>query len=160
MVLFRKKRHSDCEQRIVQLTIVEGNNETGDHPGKVFNLQSGQNFIGRDPMCEVVIYSGTVSRKHANLRVSYDKTGFTLADLGSTNGVIVTPSTVLRNAKQALKSGDEFQVGEIVLKFLVLDQDDTRGSHGTLSVEDMQALGDAVREQLGEQQPTDSGESD
>ncbi len=29
-----------------------------------------------------------------------------------------------------------------------------------LSVEDMQSLGDAVREQLGEQQPTDSDESD
>ncbi len=149
MVLFRKKRHSESAERIIQLTIVEGNNDTGDRPGKVFNLQSGENFIGRDPLCEVVINSGTVSRKHANLRVSYDQTSFTIADLGSTNGVIIEPSIVLRNAKQPLSSGDEFQIGEIVLKFLVLDQDETRGSHGTLSVDDLQSLGDAVRQQLG-----------
>ncbi len=123
MVIFRKKSETDDSKRIVQLTIVQGNNDTDDNPGKVFNLHPGNNIIGRDSFCEVVLNSGTVSRKHANLKVSYDKKKFTVIDLGSANGIIVKPSTVLKKAKMLIKSGDEIQVGEILLKLLAIDQD-------------------------------------
>jgi pSer/pThr/pTyr-binding forkhead associated (FHA) protein len=124
MVLLRKKR--SCEAaRIVQLTVIEGNNDTGDIPGKVFYLQCGNNFIGRDPLCEVVLNSRTISRKHANVHVSYDKKAFHVHDLGSANGVIILPGTVLKNDKRAVKSGDEFQVGEIRLKLLVIDPEES-----------------------------------
>ena len=53
MVLFRKKKVSCESDRTVQLTIIHGNNDTGDIPGKIFDLQSGNNIIGRDPVCEV-----------------------------------------------------------------------------------------------------------
>jgi pSer/pThr/pTyr-binding forkhead associated (FHA) protein len=125
MVLFRKKKDSCGSERIAQLTIIHGNNDTDDLPGKVFNLQCGNNFIGRDPLCEVILNSGTVSRRHANIKVSYDKSKFTLQDLGSANGILIKPSTVLRNAKKLLKSGNEFQIGEILLKLLVIDQDES-----------------------------------
>ncbi len=123
MVLFRKKKESGDISRIVQLTIIEGNNDTGDPPGKVFNLQPGNNFIGRDPLCEIVLNSGTVSRRHANLKVSYNKQKFLMIDLGSFNGVIIKPSTVLKKGKKPIHSGDEIQIGEILLKLLALDQD-------------------------------------
>jgi pSer/pThr/pTyr-binding forkhead associated (FHA) protein len=123
MVLFRKKSETDDSKRVVQLTIVQGNNDTDDNPGKVFNLHPGNNLIGRDSFCEVVLNSGTVSRRHANLKVSYDKNKFTVIDLGSANGIIVKPSTVLKKAKTLIKSGDEIQVGEILLKLLAIDQD-------------------------------------
>lgn len=110
--------------RIIQLTIIQGNNDTGDLPGKVFNLQSGNNIIGRDLLCEIVLNSGTVSRRHANLKMSYDKKKFTIIDLGSSNGVIIKPSTILRNGKKSLRSGDEIQIGEILMKLLAIDQDD------------------------------------
>jgi pSer/pThr/pTyr-binding forkhead associated (FHA) protein len=126
MVLFRKKRESDVSSRIVQLSIIHGNNDTGDIPGKIFSLHPGTNCIGRDSLCEVVINSGTVSRKHATLKVSYDKKKFSICDLGSSNGVIIKPSTILRNQKKSIKSGDEIQVGEILLKFLAFDQDEAR----------------------------------
>lgn len=125
MVIFRKKSETDDSKRIVQLTIIQGNNDTDDNPGKVFNLHAGNNLIGRDSFCEVVLNSGTVSRRHANLKVSYDSKKFTVIDLGSANGIIVKPSTVLKNAKTLIKSGDEIQVGEILLKLLAIDQDKT-----------------------------------
>ncbi|TET71727.1 MAG: FHA domain-containing protein [Candidatus Aminicenantes bacterium] len=125
MVIFRKKSETDDSKRIVQLTIIQGNNDTDDNPGKVFNLHTGNNLIGRDSFCEVVLNSGTVSRRHANLKVSYNKKKFTVIDLGSANGIIVNPSTVLKKAKMLIKSGDEIQVGEILLKLLAIDQDKT-----------------------------------
>ena len=91
----------------------------------LFWYHSGNNLIGRDSFCEVVLNSGTVSRRHANLKVSYDRKKFTVIDLGSANGIIVKPSTVLKNAKTLIKSGDEIQVGEILLKLLAIDQDKT-----------------------------------
>ena len=110
---------------MVQLTIIHGNKDTGDEPGKVFPLQCGNNFIGRDHNCEIILSSGTVSRRHANIKVGYDKQKFTIFDLGSANGVLIHPSTVLRNDKLILNSGDEFQVGEIKFKLLAIDQDES-----------------------------------
>jgi len=123
MVLFRKKKESCDSDRIVQLTIIHGNIDTDDPPGKIFDLQCGNNFLGRDPLCDIALNSGTVSRRHANLKVSYDKKKFTVEDLGSANGVIVKPSTVLRGEKASLNSGDEFQIGEILFRLLAIDQD-------------------------------------
>ncbi|MBD3412839.1 MAG: FHA domain-containing protein [Candidatus Aminicenantes bacterium] len=143
MVLFRKKKESSEAERIIQLTIINGNNETGDNPGKVFNMQCGNNFIGRDPLCEVILHSGTVSRKHANLKVSYNKSNFTLYDLGSANGVIIKPSTVLKNDKVSLQSGDELQVGEILLKLLAIDQDEAMQ---TMSVDVQELLKQAQKQ--------------
>jgi pSer/pThr/pTyr-binding forkhead associated (FHA) protein len=124
MVLFRKKAETREQDKTVQLMVVHGNNETGDNTGKIFDLQCGNNIMGRDPLCEIRFNSGTVSRKHANLKVSYDKKKFTIFDLGSANGVIIKPKTLLKNGKRALKSGDEFQIGEIVLKLITIDQDE------------------------------------
>lgn len=125
MVLFRKKKESDASGILVQLTILEGNNDTNDLPGKVFNLHPGNNYIGRDPICEVTLNSGTVSRRHANLKVSYDKKRFSIADLGSSNGVIIIPAAVLKNEKKSINSGDEIQIGEILLKLLAIEEGDS-----------------------------------
>lgn len=119
MVIFRRRKGSMASDRVIQLAITKGNSTTNDEAGKTFDLHGGDNIIGRDLLCEVVLHSGTVSRKHANLRVSHDKSKFMLYDLGSANGVFIPPSTVLRNKNRAIASGDEFQVGEILLKLVV-----------------------------------------
>lgn len=124
MVLFRKKKESGVAERIIQLSIIQGNNDTGDVPGKIFSLHCGNNVIGRDPVCEIVLNSETVSRRHANLKVSYNKKKFTIIDLGSANGVIIKPSTIIMKGKKLVKSGDEIQIGEILLRLLALDQDE------------------------------------
>ena len=124
MVLFRKKKESCEAERLVQLTIIQGNEKTADLPGKAFELQCGNNVIGRDPLCEIILNSETVSRRHANIKVSYDKKKFTVFDLGSSNGVIIKPSTLIRNNKKSVNSGAEVQIGEILLKLLAIDQDE------------------------------------
>ncbi len=124
MVLFRKKAEASDSDRILQLMIVHGNPNTGDTTGKIFELQCGNNVMGRDPLCEIRFNSGTVSRKHANLKVSYNKKTFTIIDLGSSNGIVIKPKTHLKKGKKAIHSGDEFQIGEIVLKLVTIDQDD------------------------------------
>ena len=124
MVLFRKKAEASDSDRTVQLMIVHGNTDTGDTTGKIFNLQCGNNIMGRDPLCEIRFNSGTVSRKHANLKVSYNKQSFTIIDLGSSNGIVIKPKTHLKKGKKDINSGDEFQIGEIVLKLVTTEQDD------------------------------------
>jgi pSer/pThr/pTyr-binding forkhead associated (FHA) protein len=114
--------------RLIQLVVIEGSMETGDLPGKSFKLKIGDNIIGRDLLCEVVLKSPTISRRHANLRVSFDQKRFTVEDLGSTNGVSIGP-IVLKKDKCEISAGAEIQIGEIKLKLLALDEDDesTRG---------------------------------
>ena len=149
MVLFRKKKESSDTGRTLQLTIIHGNSDTGDQTGKVFNLQTGSNLIGRDPLCEIVFNSGTVSRRHANLKVSYDKKKFTIIDMGSSNGVIVKPSTIIRNDKKTIDSGDEIQIGEIILKLLAADQEDAL----TTMAVDVKELLKKAEEQKSKSQP-------
>lgn len=132
MVLFRKKKESCDADKIIQLTIVNGNSATGDLSGKLFDLQCGNNFIGRDSLCEVILNSSTVSRRHANLKVSYDRSKFFIFDLGSSNGIIIKPSTLIKKGKQQITSGDEIQIGEILLKLVVIDQE---GSLTTMTVD-------------------------
>ncbi len=136
MVLFRKKAEASDSDRIIQLMIVHGNADTKDSTGKIFDLQCGNNIIGRDPLCEIRFNSGTVSRKHANLKVSYDKQNFTIIDLGSSNGVIIKPKTHLKKGKKAISSGEEIQIGEIVLKLITIDQDDSLQTM-TVNVDDL-----------------------
>ena len=93
MVIFRKKSETDDSKRIIQLTIVQGNNDTDDKPGKVFNLHPGNNLIGRDSFCEVVLNSGTVSRRHANLKVNYDRKKFFIL-------ILEVPTELLSNLQQ------------------------------------------------------------
>jgi pSer/pThr/pTyr-binding forkhead associated (FHA) protein len=109
--------------RIIKLIIIEGNAESGDVPGKSFRLKAGDNTIGRDMMCEVVLKSPTISRRHANLRVSFDQKNFAVEDLGSTNGVSLG-SLVLKKEKKEIDAGAEIQIGDIKLKLSVMDEDD------------------------------------
>lgn len=124
MVLFRKKKESSASGRIVQLSIIKGSEETGDRKGTIFELQCGDNVIGRDSVCDIVLNSGTVSRRHANIKLSYDLSKFVIYDLGSANGVIIKPNTLLRNEKKPLNPGDEIQIGEILFKLVVSDLDE------------------------------------
>jgi len=147
MVLFRKTKGSIEADRIVQLSIISGNTDTNDNPGKTFTLQCGNNFIGRDPLCEIILNSGTVSRKHANLKVNFDKSKFIVQDLGSANGVLVKPSTVLRKGKMTIGNSSEFQVGEILMKLYIIDDDEALK---TMTV-DIQGILEQAKKQSQEQ---------
>jgi len=68
--------------------------------------------IGRLPECDIVIPDSNVSRRHAEIRPTVD--GFSLVDLGSTNGSKVNG---VRTVQRELHDGDELVFGNTRLVF-------------------------------------------
>jgi len=83
----------------------------GPNPGLVFPLETNQFTIGRDPGNGIVIVDAEVSRKHA--RLTMQKDGYLLEDLGSTNGTFVNGQRL--NGPYKLQSGDLVALGEQVV---------------------------------------------
>ncbi len=69
--------------------------------------------IGRSRDCDVVLDDAGISRHHAEIRP--DAGGWTLADLGSTNGVRLNGRTV--RAVQQLQAGDRVELGSTEMVF-------------------------------------------
>lgn len=68
--------------------------------------------LGRLTECDVVLADPNVSRRHAEIR--RDGTGFTIVDLGSTNGTRVNGAGV---RERRLADGDQITVGSTTLRF-------------------------------------------
>jgi len=105
--------------RTPTLTIV-----TGPTPGTYMSVPLGTRalFIGRDSTCEFPIDHGSVSRRHARLYVEaqVDRApNVIVQDLESTNGILVNNQPVHR---QELTHGDRIQVGDVLLRFEMLDK--------------------------------------
>ena len=69
--------------------------------------------IGRSRNCDIVLSDIGISRKHAELRPSGES--WTIADLGSTNGLRVNGVTV--TGSQRLESGDRIELGSTEVVF-------------------------------------------
>jgi hypothetical protein len=80
--------------------------------GKRTVLSGSRVVLGRSRDCDVVVDDPNVSRHHAELRKTDD--GWSVADLGSTNGVKVNGHKV---PEAALAPGDEIALGLARLKF-------------------------------------------
>jgi hypothetical protein len=70
-------------------------------------------IIGRSRDCEVVLDDAGISRRHAELRPGPQ--GWTVADLGSTNGVLVNGHEI--HAAQPLAPGDRLELGSTEILF-------------------------------------------
>jgi hypothetical protein len=81
--------------------------------GKRLVVGAGGATLGRSRSCDVVLDDANVSRQHAEVRPRGG--GWFVADLGSTNGVVVNGSRVER--AHALKPGDRIEIGTTVLTF-------------------------------------------
>ena len=71
--------------------------------------------IGRSRDCDIVLDDVGISRRHADIRPSPD--GWTVEDLGSTNGVIVNGQEV--RGAQPLHPGDRIELGSTEIVFEV-----------------------------------------
>jgi hypothetical protein len=69
--------------------------------------------IGRGRDCDVVLEDAGISRRHAEIRPG--PAGWTVADLGSTNGVLVNGQPV--DVARALQPGDRVELGSTELVF-------------------------------------------
>lgn len=81
---------------------------TGPTPGKVFELNKNELYIGRDVSNDIVANDSEVSRKHA--RIILQAGGFILEDLGSTNGTFVNGQRLM--GPHVLRPGEVIMLGE------------------------------------------------
>ena len=90
--------------------------------GRDFRLRRNSMVIGRSTTVDICLPDDGASREHA--RIDCEGTGtndgvtFTLTDLGSTNHTFVNSEQV---DSVELRDGDKIQIGDSVLKFVVLD---------------------------------------
>lgn len=94
------------------VVVLEGNDK-----GRDFRVRDGQNSLGSDPSCSIVISHPTISGKHASLRAQDGK--FFLTDLDSTNGTYLNRDEK-RIAREEIKDNDLIRLGEVTLKFKCL----------------------------------------
>jgi FHA domain-containing protein len=73
----------------------------------------GGGVIGRSRDCEIVLDDAGISRRHAELRPHPG--GWAIADLGSTNGVLVNGAPIA--AAQPLAAGDRLELGSTEIVF-------------------------------------------
>jgi len=77
---------------------------------KEFELTRSEIIIGRDPNVDLSIPSPSISRRHARLMREGD--GYTLEDLGSSNGTFLNDEQLVQ--RRSLKSGDHIRLGRAV----------------------------------------------
>jgi hypothetical protein len=80
--------------------------------GKRVRLGDETVTIGRSAECAVRLADTSVSRRHAEVRTGDD--GWTVVDLGSTNGTKVNGAVV---TERKLRDGDTITVGDTTLRF-------------------------------------------
>jgi len=91
--------------------------------GRNYRLRRGPTIIGRGFGAEIRLPDDLASREHACLECSWDPEGqittYHLVDLDSTNHTFVNSARVERIE---LREGDKIQIGDTVLKFVLLDE--------------------------------------
>jgi hypothetical protein len=83
--------------------------------GRLLAVPPAGAVIGRSPDADIVIAANEVSRHHA--QIAPDREGWTLADLGSTNGVLLNGVAV--GVPTRLTDGDVIGLGSVELIFEV-----------------------------------------
>jgi nitrite reductase (NADH) large subunit len=89
--------------------------ESGPLAGQTFALTPPEVVIGRDADADISISEGTVSWRHAKLAPS--GSGWSVTDLGSTNGTAVNGLRLEANREHPLEPGAEIRVGEVTMRF-------------------------------------------
>ena len=74
-------------------------------------------MVGRDPSCALPIADERISRRH--LQVTYDEARdrHVAIDVGSSNGVAINGTRLVRGVERVLDDGDEIVVGGSTLRY-------------------------------------------
>jgi pSer/pThr/pTyr-binding forkhead associated (FHA) protein len=79
-----------------------------------FSVTNGKT-LGRTMENDIIVPDSYVSRKHA--KITYEGGGYLIEDVGSTNGTLLNGNEIKGLGKQALKDGDQIQLGTTLFKF-------------------------------------------
>lgn len=94
----------------------------GEEIGRDFRLRNTAMVIGRSNDADICLPDGMASREHARVEFmgldDNENATFVLTDLGSTNHLIVNSERV---ESTKLQDGDKIQIGDTILKFVILD---------------------------------------
>lgn len=109
-VVLADRRTVLMDRPVGQLKVVGGK-----HAGQTFTLKPGETIIGRGPEAQLILQEEPpfVSRAHCSLRAAPGQVE--VADLNSTNGVLVNGKKVKEARLQHL---DTLQIGSYTLQFL------------------------------------------
>ncbi len=80
-------------------------------------LATGVVTLGRAPDNQLVINDSKASSHHAEIR--FVGQGYTITDLGSTNGTFINDQRLDRNVPRSLNSGDNIRIGDTPLTYEV-----------------------------------------
>ena len=113
--------------------------------GIKYRINQGENKIGRDPSCSIVLQKSSLSRTHAIIEGDVD--GSTIHDVGSSNGTKKGNIILRRNVRYNLCDGEEIMLGDVSSVWRIYNQDQTFkvdetgsvGSQGSVSLLDLQA---------------------
>ena len=89
----------------------------GSQAGKIFQINLGQNSLGRSPNCKIRISSTKISKLHAHILCTEDK--IIISDNSSSNGLFVNGSKI---QNKVLKPGDKFCLGDILFDVIYLPE--------------------------------------
>jgi len=97
---------------------------SGPRKGSTFNLTEAETAVGRDPANRVVVPDQALSRRHCVIQRNGDR--LKLVDLESRNGSFVNGVPV---REHWLEHGDQIEIGESVLFFLLRDEEAAAAGH-------------------------------
>jgi serine phosphatase RsbU (regulator of sigma subunit)/pSer/pThr/pTyr-binding forkhead associated (FHA) protein len=81
---------------------------TGENAGTVVDLKNDVTVIGRLPECDIVLATGGVSRRHAEIRKAGD--AFVVVDLDSRNKTFVNDTALLGGVENPLQENDRITI--------------------------------------------------
>lgn len=89
----------------------------GASAGKIFNLKSGKNLLGRAAHCEIHIASNGISKEHCEVHVYPDK--IVIADLKSSNGTFLNG---VRIQSATMRLGDKMSAHDVIFEIVAAHQ--------------------------------------
>ena len=126
LAILRSPPSRDTPHTIVLPTTTRADRATltmlrGSGVGTTFTLEHEETVLGRGAKADITLDEPSVSRRHARIVID-DHGGYSIEDLGSTNGTFVCGHPV-RHAP--LKNGDRVQIGgEYTFRFAILDAEE------------------------------------
>ena len=110
---------ADLSKKHASLIVVQGA-----EIGRDYRLRNSQVSIGRSSSADVRLLDEQASRLHARIERDWQPehgVRYLISDAGSTNGTFVNSEPA---KKTPLNDGDKIQIGNTVLKFVILDRVD------------------------------------